>query len=79
MTSKQQRFGEAIREARTKAGLTQAAVADELHVKQPTVSAWEIGDTYPTPGNLLRFCALTDADVMPLLELMVEEAEAIPA
>ena len=79
MTLRQQRFGERIREARQAANLTQDAVARALKVKQPTVSSWEIGETYPTPGNLLRFCELTNVDVVPLLELMVEEAEAIPA
>ena len=37
----------AMREARTTAGLTQQALADLLGVHQPTVAAWEAGRVLP--------------------------------
>jgi len=36
-----------IREARIRAGLSQAALAERFHVSQPAVSTWEIGSSQP--------------------------------
>lgn len=78
MENRGNRFGEAVREGRRAAGHTQEDVAAALNVKQPTISGWENGDTFPTPGNLLRLARFVDLDPVELLELLADEAE-VPA
>lgn len=80
MSDQDIRFRDVIRTARRAKDLTQEFVAAKLDVKQPAVSAWERGDGYPTPGNLLALARLLDLEVEQLLELMVAEtADAVPA
>jgi len=40
-------FGEKVREARKKAGLSQAALANEIGVTLRTVRGWEVDGRYP--------------------------------
>ena len=40
-------FGEQLRRAREKTGLTQQTLAEKLYVTRQTVSHWECGDRYP--------------------------------
>lgn len=58
---------EKIREARTRAGLTQAQVADACGISREAVSQWEARDedkrTYPGRANLLRFAQLTGSSI----------------
>jgi len=43
---------------RTNIGLTQAGLADLLHVSRRAVSEWEAGSTYPKPEHLKQLIAL---------------------
>lgn len=73
-------FGATLRAGRMAAGLTQEAAAEKLHVTQSTVSAWEGGTAYPTPGNLVRLARLLNLDAGDLLRRMVDaSSEAVPA
>lgn len=47
-----------FRECRLKAGLSQKSVALSLHVKAPSVSDWENGNTCPTLENLIKLADL---------------------
>ena len=45
-------FGERLRFFRTRAGLTQKEIADELHVDRSTYAYYETGKTEPRIGTL---------------------------
>ncbi len=51
-------FGQAILMLRTSIGLTQAGLADLLHVSRRAVGEWEAGSSYPNVGHLKRLIAL---------------------
>ena len=48
-----ERLGERFRQAREGRGLTQEALAEELHVSRQTVSNWERGKTLPDIQSLV--------------------------
>ena len=48
-----------IRDARQKAGLTQAALADALGISQPTVNRWERGEGEPSAAQLTAIAGAT--------------------
>src|SRR5437016_10262558 len=51
-------FGQAMLTLRTSIGLTQAGLADLLHVSRRAIGEWEAGSNYPTAGHLKRLIAL---------------------
>ncbi len=53
--------------ARTKAGLSQRAVAQELGITDAAVSLWETGKTLPRATLLLKLAALYGCTVDELL------------
>jgi transcriptional regulator with XRE-family HTH domain len=64
--------GRTIREARRRAGLTQADLAERLHASPPCISSLEAGKTNPTVGQLW---AIADA---LRVEVRVELLEPAP-
>ena len=60
-------FGEQLRRAREKKGLTQQTLAEELYVTRQTVSHWERGDRYP---DLLTTKRLSDILEVSLDDLL---------
>lgn len=56
-------------EARTRAKLTQAAVADRLGVSQQAVVEWEKGRTVPTPERQAQLVALYGREPRDLFPL----------
>lgn len=52
-----------ILEARRRAGLTQAALADRLGVPQSTVGRWETGRIAPSFENVVRAVRACDLDL----------------
>lgn len=66
-------FGARLRNARLSAGLSQEAVALELRVSQPTVSAWECGKAFPTLGRIRLIADRFDLDAGELLAEVVDE------
>ena len=56
-----------IREARRKRGLTQAELAEAIHVDQSTVSAWEAGKKIPRSDRLARLARVLGIDPKALL------------
>ena len=59
-----------IKKARQKQGLTQDALAEQLHVTRQTVSSWETGRTQPDLEMLLQLC---EALHVPAEELLYGE------
>ena len=51
-------FGQAMLTLRTSIGLTQAGLADLLHVSRRAVAEWEGGSSYPTASHLKHLIAL---------------------
>ncbi len=51
-------FGQAMLTLRTSIGLTQAGLADLLHVSRRAVGEWEAGSAYPTADHLKRLISL---------------------
>lgn len=56
-------IGARISRARTDRGLTQAALAQRLGVRQQTVAAWESGDNTPPTERLADLAAALDVSV----------------
>ena len=59
--------GEAIREARMAAGMTQAALATAIGVHQKDVSRWENGVYEPSAKILSAIAAATGTDIYDLI------------
>jgi WD40 repeat protein/DNA-binding XRE family transcriptional regulator len=51
-------FGQMMLTLRTNIGLTQAGLAELLHVSRRAVAEWEVGSTYPKVGHLKQFITL---------------------
>ena len=60
-------IGKNIRTLRRKNGLTQEALAQELHVTRQAVSNWENGKTEPDIDTLQAIAAALDADLMEVI------------
>lgn len=56
-----------ILELRTKAGLSQDALAEKVHVTRQAVSRWENGDTIPNTETLKLLSKLFDVSINTLL------------
>lgn len=61
-------FGENFKFVRQQKHLTQAAVAEELHVARQTISSWENGRSYPDIGMLVQISTVYDLSLDYLLK-----------
>ena len=61
-------FGIKVKEYRTKSGLTQKELADQLHVTYQAVSRWENEDVQPSFDTLKQLCAIFGCSTDDLLE-----------
>jgi transcriptional regulator with XRE-family HTH domain len=57
------RLGKAITAARFHRQMTQRDLARILGIAQPSISAWELGKTYPSPPILLLLARVLDLDL----------------
>jgi transcriptional regulator with XRE-family HTH domain len=55
--------GDLIREARRRAGLTQAELADQAGTAQPAIARWESGRTAVSLDDVLRLVRLCGLDL----------------
>lgn len=60
-------FGERLFQARSKAGLSQAQVADTLGITQQSFAGWERRETALKPEQLARLAEILDVSVEHLL------------
>lgn len=63
-------FPQKLKQCRNTQKLTQAEVADRLHVSRKTISGWENGRSYPDPNNLIQ---LSDIYHVPIDVLLRDE------
>jgi transcriptional regulator with XRE-family HTH domain len=56
-------IGARIREARERAGMTQAELAESVGGGQPEVSMWEIGKRTPGLGSMVRLAGALGVSV----------------
>ena len=61
------KLGEVIKEHRTRCGMTQEFVAEQLGISRQAVSKWENGTSEPTTSNLLALAQLFDIPAEELL------------
>jgi len=67
-------FPENLQFIRSRAGVTQEQLAEQLEVSRQTVSKWESGASFPEMDTLLRICDLYDINLDTLLRGSVEAA-----
>jgi transcriptional regulator with XRE-family HTH domain len=67
-------FSDNLQFLRTKAGMTQEQLAEELEVSRQSVSKWEGGQSFPEMETLLRLCDRYDVDLDTLLRGSVEKS-----
>ena len=60
-------FGEQLRRAREKNGITQQSLAEQLSVSRQTVSHWECGDRYPDLVMTEKISQILDISIEDLL------------
>ena len=70
-------IGARIREARTRAGLTQKKVAELLVVSNHSVWCWEAGKMKPNADHLLELAYLFEVSTESLFGMDVVEAELL--
>jgi len=57
-------LAKAIRQARMRASLSQAELAERLQIRQSSVSQWERGSTRPSTEHLLALAATLGIDIL---------------
>ena len=65
-----------IVDARKRAGISQAELADKLAVTQGAVSQWETGQTFPRIESLMKISETLNCSLDELLRSKSEEKEA---
>lgn len=61
-------FGERLKQARQQQKLTQATVAENLHVSRQTISSWETGNSYPDIDSLIALSNYYELSLDTLLK-----------
>ena len=61
-------FGEKLKEARQKAGLSQEQLSEKLHVSRSAVAKWETGKGMPDIENLKAAAQLLNVSIDYLLD-----------
>ncbi|MCD8126435.1 MAG: helix-turn-helix domain-containing protein [Clostridiales bacterium] len=69
-------LGEKLRDCRKRAGLSQEALAEKLHVSRQAITKWECGGGIPDVENLQRIAALFG---VTMDELLREEDSIAPS
>ena len=64
----QQKIGSFLKELRTKKGLTQAELAEQLNTTNRSVSRWETGSTMPDISVLIELTEFFQVDIKELLD-----------
>lgn len=73
-------IGHKIKEFRTKTGMTQKDLADQLHVTYQAVSRWENNEAEPSFDTLKEMCRIFNCTANDLFEIenpVVEEVEVV--
>lgn len=60
-------IGQKIQHCRKRLGLSQGELAEKIDVSRQTVSKWELDETLPDTGNILKLCTLFELQTEQLL------------
>ena len=66
-----------LQEQRKKKGLSQADVAEHLHISRQAISQWETGKTQPDVGSLQALCNLYGISMSEMLGEEHSETETL--
>lgn len=72
-------FSENLRNLRKAKGISQEAMAEQLHVVRQTISKWEKGLSVPDAGILIRVAEILEVSVGELLGSPIEIPENVDA
>ncbi len=61
-------FSKNLKKLRNEKGMSQKALADQLHVERSTVSGWETKDRVPDAEILIRLAAVLNTSIDDLLK-----------
>lgn len=61
-------FSKNLKKLRNEKGMSQKALADQLHVERSTVSGWETKDRVPDAEILIRLVAVLNTSIDDLLK-----------
>lgn len=61
-------FSKNLKKIRNEKGMSQKALADQLHVERSTVSGWETKDRVPDAEILIRLAAVLNTSIDDLLK-----------
>ena len=61
-------FSKNLKKLRNEKGMSQKALADQLHVERSTVSGWETKDRVPDAEILIRLAAVLNTSIDGLLK-----------
>lgn len=70
-------FSENLRNLRKAKGISQEAMAEQLHVVRQTISKWEKGLSVPDAGILIRVAEILEVSVGELLGSPIETPENV--
>ncbi|MGF2385029.1 helix-turn-helix domain-containing protein [Lentilactobacillus otakiensis] len=62
------RFGDRLKQERTKNGLTQKQVADQMNLSRQTISSWETENSYPDIDSLIQLSNFYEISLDVLLK-----------
>ena len=68
-------IGQAIKELRTKRGMTQEQLADSVGMSINAISSWELGKTIPPKATIEKLCRAFGIPVSYMLMAAIEEQD----
>lgn len=71
-------IGKRIKAAREKCGLSQRGLAEQLKLKNSTVSNWEQGISRPDADTIAQICSILDVSADELLGIQIEHMAISP-
>lgn len=60
-------FSKNLKQLRQAGGMSQAQLAEQMHVTRQTISSWERGNSYPDIGSLTQLAEVLGVEVQQLL------------
>lgn len=71
------KFGENLKNIRTKKGYSQETLAEKVKVSRQSVSKWETGEAYPEMNNILELCKIFHCHINDLVNDNIIDASSL--